>query len=245
VLVAAAVVPSPPALVPEVASGAASELDDVRSASFDAVRRLLVAAPDRVVVVAQAESTGWRDARERADLTAFGVDLVLPGGGPGPGARPLGHVLGLWLLGRVGCTVPVAYLGVAPDLGTTACLALGMQLADGPERVAVLCVGDGSARRADTSPRWPDPRAVSYDESVGAALAAVDLAALRALDVATALDLVAAGRAPWQVLAGAAVSGGVWSGELLLAAAPYGVGYLVAAWARRDLVTAAPEAALR
>lgn len=236
VLVAAAVVPSPPALVPEVASGAATELDEVRRAALDAARRLLAASPDRIVVVAQAEWTGWREPGEKADLAAYGVDLVLAGSGPGPQRRPLGHVLGQWLLELAGCSVPLAYLGVTPDLGPAACLALGGQVGRGTDRAALLCVGDGSARRADDSPRWPDPRAVPYDESVAAALGDVDLDALRALDVATGLDLVVAGRAPWQVLAGAADTSGIWSGHLLLTAAPYGVGYIVAAWTRLDAV---------
>lgn len=235
-LVAAAVVPSPPALVPEVASGAAPELDATRGAALDAVRRLVAAAPDEVVVVAQADFTGWRDPAERVELAPYGVDVALRGGGPGPGRSPLGHVVGLWLLEQVGCMAPVKRLGVAADLGPAACAALGAQLASGRGRVAALGVGDGSARRTETSPRWPDPRAVPYDDAVAAALAAVDLDALRMLDVATALDLVVAGRAPWQVLAGAAAVAGAWSGELLHAGAPYGVGYAVAAWTRLDAV---------
>jgi hypothetical protein len=41
-----------------------------------------------------------------------------------------------------------------------------------------------------------------------------------------------AGRAPWQVLAGAVeATGGNWRGRLHYHAAPYGVAYLVATWA--------------
>ncbi|MDV9200357.1 hypothetical protein R6M67_34780, partial [Streptomyces sp. Wh19] len=58
---------------------------------------------------------------------------------------------------------------------------------------------------------------------------AADPDALIALDEALAYELKAAGRAPWQVLAGAAQGAGL-AGRLLYEDAPYGVGYLVAAW---------------
>ncbi|MGH3381207.1 MAG: rRNA adenine N-6-methyltransferase family protein, partial [Actinoallomurus sp.] len=51
------------------------------------------------------------------------------------------------------------------------------------------------------------------------------------LDPALAAELRAAGRPPWQVLAGAARDGR-YAGEILADEAPYGVGYLVASWAR-------------
>lgn len=55
------------------------------------------------------------------------------------------------------------------------------------------------------------------------------MAALAALDAELAAELLAAGRAPWQVLAGAAEGAGL-DGRLLYEDAPYGVGYFVAAW---------------
>jgi hypothetical protein len=57
VLVAGAVCPHPPLLVPELAGGAAPELDALRAACDEAVRRLLAARPDLVVVVGAAEET--------------------------------------------------------------------------------------------------------------------------------------------------------------------------------------------
>ncbi|WP_231116307.1 class III extradiol ring-cleavage dioxygenase family protein [Motilibacter rhizosphaerae] len=225
---AAAVVPSPPALVPELASGAAGELDELRAACDAAVAALVAHAPDHVVVVATAPSTGPREADERADLAAYGLDLRL-GGGEGPGRFPLGSALGAWLLGRAGWTGPVEHLGVATDEPTATCLALGQALADGSGRTALLCVGDGSARRGPGSPRWPDERAVPWDTAVEEALAAGDPAALAALDPALAVELAVDGRAPWQVLAGAA-AGRSWSGELRCSCAPWGVAYAVASW---------------
>ena len=57
-MVAAAVCPHPPLLVPEIAAGAAAELDDLRAACDAAVTRLLAAQPDVIVVVGTGSVTG-------------------------------------------------------------------------------------------------------------------------------------------------------------------------------------------
>ena len=62
------------------------------------------------------------------------------------------------------------------------------------------------------------------------ALGSADTAALGALDAGLARELKACGRAPWQVLAGAAEGDAGLSGALLHEDAPYGVGYVVATW---------------
>ncbi len=62
--------------------------------------------------------------------------------------------------------------------------------------------------------------------AVAAALAEADTEALLGLDPALSAELMVAGRAPWQVLAGAAeAGGGSWRGDLGYVAAPYGVTY--------------------
>ena len=72
-------------------------------------------------------------------------------------------------------------------------------------------------------------------DSVAEALAAADARWLARLDPALDEELVVAGRAAWQVLAGAA-GGRRMDGRLLCMSAPYGVTYLVASWeeSRRD-----------
>lgn len=90
-------------------------------------------------------------------------------------------------------------------------------------------MGDGSACRTVKAPGYLDERAEPFDAEAARALGAADTAALAALDPGLARELQAAGRAPWQVLAGAAEGAGL-SGALLYDEAPYGVGYLVAAW---------------
>lgn len=90
-------------------------------------------------------------------------------------------------------------------------------------------MGDASACRTLKAPGYLDERAAGFDAEAARALGAADVDALKTLDEELAYELKAAGRAPWQVLAGAAEGAGL-SGELLYEDAPYGVGYLVAAW---------------
>lgn len=60
-LVAAAVCPAPPLLVPEVAAGAAAELGDARTACSDALAVLAASRPDLLVVVGAAAEGGAYD----------------------------------------------------------------------------------------------------------------------------------------------------------------------------------------
>ena len=64
-LVAAAVCPHPPLIVPRLAAGAAPELDPLRTACADAVVALRTSGADRLVVVGTAHATGWRVTRIR------------------------------------------------------------------------------------------------------------------------------------------------------------------------------------
>ena len=114
----------------------------------------------------------------------------------------------------------------APAAG---CLKLGVLIAERAPRVALLAMGDASARRARDTEGAPDPEAQEYDDEVAEALAAADARWLSRLDPAQDEKLMVAGRAAWQVLAGAA-SGRRLHGRLLCMAMPYGVTYLVASW---------------
>ncbi len=244
-LVAAAVCPCPPLLVPEVAAGAAPELDGVRSACAQAVAVLAAARAERLVVVGPETGDGRaRYAQGTAgSFHGFGVDLDVRLGvtsvpqtqasagqhAPGP-VLPSSLAVGAWLLAgaRWPSAVPVSGLGTGDLLDAGQCAAAGRELTEGPTRVALLVMGDGSACRSK-APGAFDERAAGFDAAVAHALAAADTAALGALDGALARTLKAAGRAPWQVLAGAA-EGTDLAGELFYDDAPYGVGYLVAAW---------------
>ncbi|MFE1383240.1 hypothetical protein ACFW6S_30260 [Streptomyces sp. NPDC058740] len=233
-LVAAAVCPCPPLLVPAVAAGAAPELADARTACSDALAVLAASRPDRLVVVGPAgvDGRGVHPAGSAGSFAGFGVDLTVRlGSGPG-GERPLPASLAVaaWLLEQTGwADAPVEGLGVGEELESARCAAAGREIAAAADRVALLVMGDGSACRTLKAPGYLDERAEGFDAAAARALGTADTAALLALDAELAQALQAAGRAPWQVLAGAAEGAGL-EGRLLHEGAPYGVGYFVAAW---------------
>lgn len=233
-LVAAAVCPCPPLLVPEVAAGAAPELDSARDACADALGVLAAARPDRLVVVGPAGRDASYPQGSWGSFRGFGVDLDVRLGREGNGGTavrlPASLAVAAWLLDHVGWTnIPLDGLGVAEPIAVERCIQVGRDIAGVAGRVALLAMGDASACRTLKAPGYLDDRAAGFDAEVARALAAADLAALRALDPGLARELQASGRAPWQVLAGAAETAGL-AGSLLYDEAPYGVGYLVAAW---------------
>lgn len=234
-LVAAAVCPCPPLLVPEVAAGAAPELDALRAACLDAVGVLAAARPDRLVVLGPADEAG-RGPYPQGALGSFrglGVDLeVRLGAAKTVPERELPPSLsvGAWLLSRTGWSgAPVEALGVAESLPRDRALPAGREIAASAPRVALLVMGDGSACRTVKAPGYFDERAEAFDAAAARALGTADTEALAALDEEPAAALQASGRACWQVLAGAAEDAGL-SGRLLREEAPYGVGYFVASW---------------
>ncbi|MGW5867964.1 class III extradiol dioxygenase subunit B-like domain-containing protein [Streptomyces sp. NPDC055239] len=243
-LVAAAVCPCPPLLVPEVAAGAAPELDAARAACTDAIGVLAASRPDRLVVVGPAEESGRGPHPQgaRGSFRGFGVDLDVrlgrsgddgTDGAPQAAAErelPTSLAVASWLLDRTEWSAaPLEGLGVGEPLAAERCIRVGGDIAARGDRVALLVMGDASACRTLKAPGYLDERAAGFDAEIARALGAADVQALKALDEELAYELKAAGRAPWQVLAGAADGAGL-SGELLYEDAPYGVGYLVATW---------------
>ena len=230
-LIAAAVCPHPPLLVPEV-TGASDpgvrELRRLRATCREAVAVLLGAAPDLLVVVGGAGHTGEYPPAAGGSLRDFAVPFAV---GTDP-VLPLSLTIGTWLLaGAVPGRPPAAWWGIASGAATADCLNLGEKLAALAPRVALLAMGDGPGRRARGVPGAADPAADRYDDQVTAALAAGDPGALAALDPGHDGELLVAGRAAWQVLAGAA-SPGAFAADLRYAAAPFEVSYYVATWVR-------------
>ena len=213
-LVAAAVCPHPPLLVPPLAAGATAELDEVRAWCRDAVGSVREAAPDIVYVL----GAGLGPAA--TGLGPWGVDVAVDV----PEPLPLPLLVGAWLTaGSVR-----SFVVVDDALDASECASLGTELADSADRVGFVVMGDGSARHHEKAPGYLDPRAAAYDERVAGALAGADVAGLLELDPKLARDLLVAGRAPWLVLAGAA-RGRPWRAVAHLAI-PYGVAYHGAAW---------------
>jgi hypothetical protein len=228
-------------LVPEIAAGAAAELDDLRAACDAVVGRLWAARPDGILIMGTGPETAWRRPDEYGTFAPWGLPLEVVPGRRGRPDLPLSLTMGAWLLarGRPAAQPPGARPGmvdiglasVAADESPAGCAAFGRdRCAPWRERVALLVMADGSASRGPSSPGHGDPRAEPFDASVAAALASADVDGLLALNRTLAAELMAAGGPAWQVLAGAA-HGTDWRGEVLYDAAPYGVNYTVAAWA--------------
>ncbi|MFE9693139.1 hypothetical protein [Micromonospora sp. NPDC005806] len=235
-LVAAAVCPHPPLLVPELAGAAAPELDDLGAAADAAVARLLAADPGVILLLGAGPETERFGTADYGSLLPFGLHhyvRIWHTNCAGVEALPLSLTIGAWLVNRSGTELPRLARAVAADASPADCAALGADLvAETDGRVALLVLGDGSACRGVKAPGYDDPRAPAYDERVALALADADAEALLGLDPVLSAELKVAGRAPWQVLAGAVrAAGGDWRGELSYHQAPYGVSYFVANWA--------------
>jgi hypothetical protein len=223
------VLPEPPLLLPELATGATVETTALRAACREGARRLAAAARSWIAVGADAGGRRTVSADARGTFVGFGVDVVVglapDATGPVDPELPLPLLVAGWA--RDGLDVTVRGELVAPDADPASCAALGAALAE--EEAGLLVVGDGAAKHGEKAPGYRDERAGPFDEAVAAALRDADPAALAALDPDLAAQLWASGRAPWQVLAGAA-GGRSWRGELLHSAMPFGVGYHVAVW---------------
>jgi len=235
-LVAATVCPHPPLIVPEVAGGAAGELDELRTACDAAIARLYASGAQTIVVIGGDERSVEHDFPYGGTFAPWGLPLTVrlgpaPDGSGGTHRLALSLLVGAWLLTRSeppGLTYRMSTVGY--DEPVERCTAAARRLAaEGPW--ALLVMGDGSACRGEEAPGYDDPRAKPYDDGVAAALAGADAEALLGLDPGLSAELKVAGRAPWQVLAGAVrAAGGAWRGGLGYYAAPYGVAYFVASW---------------
>jgi hypothetical protein len=167
-----------------------------------------------------------------ADRMAVRASGSLPAdrvAGSESGGLPLSLAVGAWLLRDRPAAPPRIGRTVAADLDPAACAAIGRELADLAPRVALLVMGDGSACRGEKAPGYADDRAPAFDRLFTDALRRGDAGALASIPERLATELLAAGRAPWQVLAGAAGEVPV-DAEVRYDAAPYGVQYTVATW---------------
>lgn len=234
-LIAAAVCPHPPLLIPAALGAAAGDppapLVAVAGACDQAVRALLAAGPDLVAVVGGGPADREYGPGTAGSLAGYGVPGVI---GEGEPALPLPLTAGRWLLSRAGIGdgsdgPELLFQAVSQRAAPGDCRKLGIMIAKRADRVALLAMGDGTARRARDIEGAPDPQAQEYDEEVAEALAAADARWLARLDPARDEQLLVAGRAAWQVLAGAA-TGTRLHGHLLCMCCPYGVTYLVASW---------------
>lgn len=236
-LVSAAVCPAAPVLVPDVAQGAAPELDACRAACRRAIGDMLAASPDRVVVVGAGGRTARHPAGSVGTLQPIGVDVPVRLGPPAAptvvaaATLPLSVTVGAWLLARHTWSGAVEGLEVDVDATPAACAALGADVTARPDAVGMLVVADGTARRGPRAPGYADDRAAAVDADWVDALAAGSPSGLLALDPGLCRALMMSGRAALQVLAGAAAGASVRA-RVDMTDDPYGVQYAVAAWQR-------------
>jgi hypothetical protein len=147
------------------------------------------------------------------------------------GARPAlppGPGIGAYLLDQAGYHGERLIWSVSADEPVAGCRKLGADLAGRDASTGLLVIGDGSARRGPRAPGHFDERAAAFDAAAERAVRAGDTRALLDLDPGLARDLMATGRAAWQVLAGALEGGTSLSVEVPYAGDPFGVAYLVA-----------------
>jgi hypothetical protein len=219
--------PHPPLLIPQVAQGAAPELDDLRAACRTAIRRVATGA--QIVVIGAGPRWAGHGPTTRGTLAGFGVPLEVPLGSDAPGRveLPLSLTVGAWLLRDA----------LGPDSGATG-WSVGPDDTNYPDHVvpnddgryALLVMGDGSARRSTTAPGYLDERAAAFDAAAATALAS-GVAHRLHLDLELGAELLADGARAWDAAAGQ-LEPFQFDAELLYDAAPYGVGYFVAAWTR-------------
>jgi hypothetical protein len=203
VITAALSCPQPPLLLPGMTGGVVAEVEHLRSACLQGLAGLLASGADRIVLIGAVR--------------------------PNEGERPLSLQVGQALLAAAGATVAIEHRAIAADLAPEQCLALGRELGMKPGRAALLVMADGSARRGPKAPGYLDPRAAPFDRRVEAALGQAHPPGLADLDPGLADELLVAGRAAWQVLAGA-FSDAVPRAELLYSGDPFGVWYPVCLW---------------
>jgi hypothetical protein len=219
VIVSAAFCPHPPVLVPAVAQGAGPELDDLRAACIEAITR--IAAPGRrLAVLGAGPRTRRHAANARGSFAGFGVPVEVGfGDGTGPVELPLSLTVGAWLVREALTEVDATGYSVSDATAPG-------ELSDD---VALLVMGDGSARRSIAAPGYLDDRAEGFDAEVVGALRSGEPARLAAVDPALGADLLAAGAPCWPAAA-ELLAGRSYRAAVSYDAAPYGVGYFVAVW---------------
>jgi hypothetical protein len=166
-------------------------------------------------------------------LAGFGVpiEVRLAPGGDSTDRLPLSLTVGAWLVNRApGPRYDAIGVAVGPDFFEQRAAGLLDGAAD--KRVGLIVMGDGTARRSRAAPGYWDGRAEGFDTAVLAALAGGDSAALAALDLELAAELLCAGAPAW-VAAGTLLSTVGMDADVLYAEVPFGVQYIVARWSPR------------
>ena len=223
---AIAIIPSAPALVPQLVGAAAAELTDLRQAVFAAAGAL----PERWLGIGVGSADAIVAPGAAGTFAGYGVDLrvgLSPAAGDF-GDLPLCALITAWVRAEVrpNAHADVRVFGdhhaAADAIRCGAELRSEIDTVDDP--VGVLIVADGATTLTPAAPGGHDPGSVAVQSALDDALAAGDVSALARLPSSIS------GRVAWQVLAGLA-SAPPRSVKELYRGAPYGVGYFVGVWA--------------
>ncbi|MFE1595993.1 hypothetical protein [Nocardia sp. NPDC058705] len=247
----AALVPSPPMLVPELCGRvpvSGSDPDDpivvLRAAALDAAATLAASA-DRWIIIGVDSHDRIYGSGTRGTFRGFGADVVVGLGpvgddpGPADAQLPLPVLVAGWLRERVAPGISVQARLYAADTSAAACAdagaALRAELDSAQDPCGVLVVADGAATLTVKAPGYLDERAPAVQQELDIALRAGSRGGLAALDPHLCAELLVDGRAAYQVL------GGLFATDstdplvrTLYQGAPYGVGYDVSVWQPED-----------
>ncbi|MFI5716852.1 hypothetical protein [Nocardia sp. NPDC051750] len=251
----AALIPSPPVLVPEVCGGAApadagppagTAAAESPAAAVAALRTAVLATGQALAeVTSQWTVLGVGAAEQVYDAVAtgtfrgFGPDVVVSLGAgsdvPADPDLPLAVLIAGWLRGAVAPRAVVRAQILASGSPAQRYAEIGAKLraeldaADEPQ--GVLVVADGAATLSTAAPGYFDPRAAAVQDALERALAAGDGAALLEMDPDLCAELMVSGRGAYQALAG------LFAGDPAPPVvseryrdAPFGVGYYAGLW---------------
>ena len=229
----AAFCPHPPVLVPDLAAGAASDLDELRRACIGAIS--VVAATGRqLVLLGTGEPSAMHSPLARGTFADYGLSLDVPLGSPSCGGEvelPLSLTVGAWLVREaIGPRSGARAFSIGADFASSRAAAELLRVAEDDD-IALVVMGDGSARRSTTAPGYLDERAIPFDDGVADALRTGDAATLEGLDADLGAQLLVAGVLAWRA-AGRLLEGERWDATLSYYDAPYGVAYFAATWIR-------------
>ncbi|NLG54049.1 MAG: hypothetical protein GX542_00105 [Rhodococcus sp.] len=252
---AAAFIPSPPLLVPELSGRSDETLGSLREAALEAGSRLGALA-SRWLVLGTAETAdsdaGWQpQAGETGSFAGFGAPVCValaPSQADGRPAAdcspetgnvdagrdwPLAALIAGWVRTMSAPEVTATVSLLPPSTSAEAALAVGVQvrreLDAAAQPVGLLIVGDGARTLTDGAPGAFDPRSAAVQSDIDRALSKGDRSALAHLDAPLCEELGISGRPSWQAMAGAFTSDPS-TALSLYCDAPYGVGYHVGMW---------------
>lgn len=226
-IVAAVVCPHPPLLLREL-GGAEDAVPDLRAACAAALAGALGHRPDAVVVVGGGDETAVWDPSLPVGVRRFGTTVAAD-----TAVLPQSLGVGRRLLDEAGWDGPVRMHTVSwdADAAEVADTARALGPARSEERLVLLVLADGSARRGEKAPGHLDERSLGFDDETARALAGGDATALTGIDAELAAELMAAGRAALGVLGEAVLrQGDAPRAEVLYRDDPFGVDYVVALW---------------